>query len=179
MIYKFMCLLMTVCFHSGMTGNYSWDCGTPHEDIAAEGEYVRIHYDFLRDGGKIQYSHKVWCSIGHSHDKAQFLSQVSSPCGICGGQSDTRTHFFSSISVLPCHCHSIHIFILHTHLYIINLYNLLNRECHLMRRFTEGLRHWKDGNFGGDYFFKSTVESGKNKTFTYCVKICWCNLLPF
>jgi len=31
MIYKFMCLLKTVCFHLGMTGNYIWDCGTPHE----------------------------------------------------------------------------------------------------------------------------------------------------
>jgi len=32
-----------------------------------------------------------------------------------------------------------------------------------MRTLTKGLRHWKDGNFGGDYFFKNTVESGKTK----------------
>jgi len=33
--------------------------------------------------------------------KAQFLSQGSSPCGICGGQSDTRRHFFQVIQ----YCH--------------------------------------------------------------------------
>jgi len=48
-----------------------------------------------------------------------------------------------------------------------------------MRMVTKGLSHWKNSNLGGDYFFKSTVESGKNQTFTYCVKICWWNLCPF
>jgi len=38
MNYKFMCLLKTVCFHLGMTGNCIWYCGTPHERIAAEVE---------------------------------------------------------------------------------------------------------------------------------------------
>ena len=28
-----------------------------------------------------------------------------------------------------------------------------------MRTLTKGLGHWKDGNFGGSYFFKSTVPS--------------------
>jgi len=41
-----------------------------------------------------------------------------------------------------------------------------------MRRVTKVLRHWKDGNFGGDYFFKRAVARGKNKIFTYTVKIC-------
>jgi hypothetical protein len=26
-----------------------------------------IHYEIVKDGGKIQYSHKVWCSVGYSH----------------------------------------------------------------------------------------------------------------
>jgi len=47
----------------GMTGNYIWYYGTPHERISAEMEFNRImkenHYEFLKDGGKIQYSHKV------------------------------------------------------------------------------------------------------------------------
>ena len=54
---------MTVCFHLGMTVNYIWYGGTPHERISAEMEFNRImkenHYEFLKDGGKIQYSHKV------------------------------------------------------------------------------------------------------------------------
>ena len=91
--------------------------------------------------------------------KAQFLSQGSSPCGICGGQSDTRSHFFPRHSVLPCYGHSIQIFILHTHSFIIILYNLSNGECCLMRTLTKELGHWKDGNFGDSYFFKSMVPS--------------------
>ena len=63
MIYKFMCLLMTVCFHLGMTGNYMWDCGTPHERVETEEGFDRvmkdIHYEFIKNGGKIQYSHKL------------------------------------------------------------------------------------------------------------------------
>jgi len=47
----------------GMTGNYIWYCGTPHERVAAEVEFNRIMkenlYEFVKDGGKIQYSHKV------------------------------------------------------------------------------------------------------------------------
>ena len=73
MIYKFMCLLMTVCFHLGMTGNYIWYCGTPHERVQTEEEFDRImnviHYVFVKEWGKVQFSHKVrvWCNIGHSH----------------------------------------------------------------------------------------------------------------
>ena len=47
----------------GMTGNYIWYYGTPHERISAEMECDRImkenHYEFVKDGGKIQYSNKV------------------------------------------------------------------------------------------------------------------------
>jgi len=47
----------------GMTGNYIWYYSTPHERISAEMECDRImkeiHYKFVKDGGKIQYSHKV------------------------------------------------------------------------------------------------------------------------
>ena len=54
-----------------MTSNYIWDYGTPHESVTTEEEFDRItkdiHYEFVKDGGKIQYSHKVWCSIGHSY----------------------------------------------------------------------------------------------------------------
>jgi len=46
-----------------MTSNYVWYCGTPHEVDETEEEFDRImkdiHYEFLKDGGKIQYSHKV------------------------------------------------------------------------------------------------------------------------
>jgi len=47
----------------GMTGNYIWYYSTPHERISAEMECDRImkeiHYKFVKDGGKIHYSHKV------------------------------------------------------------------------------------------------------------------------
>jgi hypothetical protein len=46
-----------------MTSDYIWDCGTAHECVAMEGKFYRImkdiHYEFLMDGGKIQYSHKL------------------------------------------------------------------------------------------------------------------------
>jgi len=64
-----MCLLKTVCFHLGMTGNCIWDCDTPHESVAAEefdGVMKYIHYEFVKDGEKIQYSHKVLLCIKHS-----------------------------------------------------------------------------------------------------------------
>jgi len=63
MIYKFIYLLKTVCFHLGITSNHIWGCGTPHERVETEEEFDRImksiHYVFVKDGGKIQYSHKV------------------------------------------------------------------------------------------------------------------------
>ena len=61
-------------------------------------------------------------------DKAQLHSKTRR-CAICGGQNDNRTGLFPSISVLPCHYHSIHILTLHTHLFIVSLYNLINRQC--------------------------------------------------
>jgi len=52
-----------MCLHLGITSNYTWDCGTPHERVATEEEFDRItkdiHYEFVKDGGKIQYSNKV------------------------------------------------------------------------------------------------------------------------
>jgi len=70
-IYKFMCLLKTMCFHLGMTGNYIWYGGPPQERVETEEEFDRImkdiHYVFVKNGGKIQYSHKVLCSIRHCH----------------------------------------------------------------------------------------------------------------
>ncbi|KAJ9580414.1 hypothetical protein L9F63_003938 [Diploptera punctata] len=52
----------TMCFHLGMTSDYLWDYGTPKERIATEEEFDRInkdiHYEFVKDDGKIQYSHK-------------------------------------------------------------------------------------------------------------------------
>jgi len=39
-----------------------WDCGTPHECVATEEDFDRImeiHYEFVREGGKIQYSQTV------------------------------------------------------------------------------------------------------------------------
>jgi hypothetical protein len=46
-----------------MTCNYIWDYGAPNEHTATEEEFDRItkdiHYEFVKDGGKIQYSHKV------------------------------------------------------------------------------------------------------------------------
>jgi len=64
-----------VCFGLGMTGNYIWDCGTPHECFDSEEKFDRImkdiHYEFVKNGEKIQNSHKVLCSIGHSHGRGQ------------------------------------------------------------------------------------------------------------
>jgi hypothetical protein len=52
-----------MCFLLGMTSEYVWDYGTPHERVATEEEFDRItkdiHYEFVKDGKKIQYSHKV------------------------------------------------------------------------------------------------------------------------
>jgi len=46
-----------------MTSNYIWDCGTPRERVATEEGFDRItkdiHYEFIKDGEKIQHSHKV------------------------------------------------------------------------------------------------------------------------
>jgi hypothetical protein len=48
-----------------MTSSYIWDYGTQHERLATEEEFDKItkdiHYEFVKDGRKIQYSHKVWC----------------------------------------------------------------------------------------------------------------------
>jgi hypothetical protein len=46
-----------------MTSNYIWDYGTSHEHVVTEEEFDRVTKDiqleFVKDGGKIQYSHKV------------------------------------------------------------------------------------------------------------------------
>jgi hypothetical protein len=62
MVYKLMYLLNTMCFHLGMTSDYIWDSGTPHERVATEEEFdkiIEILYEIVWDGGKVQYSHKV------------------------------------------------------------------------------------------------------------------------
>jgi len=45
-----------MCFHLGMTSNYIWNCGTPHERVATEEEFDSIkkdlHSGFVRDRGK-------------------------------------------------------------------------------------------------------------------------------
>jgi len=52
-----------MCFHLGITSDYIWDYSTPHERAATEMEFDRIvkdiHYEFVKAGGKIEYSHKV------------------------------------------------------------------------------------------------------------------------
>lgn len=52
----------TLCFHLGMTYSYIWDHGTPDERMATDEEFERItrdiHHEFVKDSGKIQYSHK-------------------------------------------------------------------------------------------------------------------------
>jgi hypothetical protein len=103
-----------------------------------EGKFnIHTRYDATKDIGTV---------------KAKFLYQETCPCGICGGQSGTRRVFFPNISVLACHCRSIHIFLIQTNLFIISLYNLSNRECCLMRTLTKRVRHLKVRSFGGDYF---------------------------
>jgi hypothetical protein len=71
MMYKFMCLLKKMCFHLGTTSDYIWYYGRTQERLANEEEFDRmwkaIHYEFIKDWGKIQNSPKVSCSIGHSH----------------------------------------------------------------------------------------------------------------
>ena len=56
-----------MCFHLGMTSEFIWDCGTPHEGVVNEEDYDRItkeiHYEIVKNGGKFQYSDKVWYSI--------------------------------------------------------------------------------------------------------------------
>ena len=51
-----------MCFSLGMTSNCVWYCSTPHECVATEEEFDRktkdIHYEFVKDGGKVPYSHK-------------------------------------------------------------------------------------------------------------------------
>ena len=56
-----------MCFSLGMTSNYIWDCGTPHEHVTMEEEFAKItkdiHYKFVKDGGK----HSIFtpCMIQH------------------------------------------------------------------------------------------------------------------
>jgi len=56
MIYRCMCLLQTLCLSLGLTGNYIWDNGTPHECVETEEEFdgitKGIHYEFVKDRGK-------------------------------------------------------------------------------------------------------------------------------
>ena len=63
MIYRFMCLLPTMYFSLGMTSNCICYCGTPHVCVVTEEVLDRImknfHYEYLKAGEKIQYSHKV------------------------------------------------------------------------------------------------------------------------
>jgi len=57
-----MSLLQTVCFSLVMASNCIWYCGTPHERVASQKDFDRkmdIRYQFVKDGGKIQYSHNV------------------------------------------------------------------------------------------------------------------------
>jgi len=155
-IYKFMCLLMTLSFHFGMKGNYIWDCGKPHERVATEEEFNRImkdiHYEFVKNGGKIQYSHNVWCNIGHFHWQGPVSLTGDQLMWDLWSKNWHRTCFFPSTSVLPSHYHSIHILLPHTHLFIACLFNPSNGQCYLMRTLTKGLRHWKNHSFCGDYF---------------------------
>jgi len=58
-------------------------------------------------------------------EKAHFHSKGTSQCGIFGGEIDSRTLFFPSTSVLPSHCHSIHILVVHTHLFIASLIQVM------------------------------------------------------
>jgi hypothetical protein len=52
-----------MCFHLGITSDYIWDYNTPHERVATEEESDRIkediHYELVKDGRKIEHSHKV------------------------------------------------------------------------------------------------------------------------
>ena len=123
MIYKLMCLLKTMCFHLGMTSDYIWDYGTPHERVATEEEFDRItkdvHYEFVKDGGKIQYSHKVWLCKGHSH----LQDPVSLPGGpvhvgfvvdkVALQHFSFQIHNFCHVTVIP-----------YTYLYSILSYSL-------------------------------------------------------
>jgi len=144
-----------MCFRLGTTSDYIWDCGTPQESVVNGEDYDRItdiYYEIVKDGRKIQYSERVWSSIGHPY----LQDPVSLPEFQCMWDSwwtnVTRTGSFPSTSVLPCHCNSIHIFILHTHLIIASLFNLSNRQCCLMGTVTERHRQWKRSRFGGSYF---------------------------
>ena len=142
----------------GNKSDYIWEYVTPHGRFATEQEFDRmkkvIRYEFVNDGEKIQYSHKIWCSIGRNH------SQKTRPFGICGGQIGNRKGFFPSTLLLSCHCHSVHTIILHTHLFIASFFNPSNGLCCLIRTLTTGLRHWKDHNFGG-------IISGKERLFWF------------
>ena len=40
-----MCLLQTLCLSLGLTGNYIWDNGTPHECVETEEEFDGITKD--------------------------------------------------------------------------------------------------------------------------------------
>jgi hypothetical protein len=108
-ICTYLGFLQKMCFSLWMTSNYICYCSTPHECVATVEQFGRItndiHYEYVKGGSSNQYSHKVWCNIGHFFLRDTFLLQVP-PCGICGGQSDTRTHFLPNTSGLPCHFHS-------------------------------------------------------------------------
>ena len=70
-----------MCFNLGTTSDYICDCGTPHEGVVTGEDYERItkgiHYEILKNGGKIKYSYKVWSSIGHSYNQDPLsLSEV-------------------------------------------------------------------------------------------------------
>jgi len=59
-----------MCFHLGMTSDYIWDYSTPHECVATDEDFDRmmdVSCEFVKDGGKTQYSHKVCGCIEHSH----------------------------------------------------------------------------------------------------------------
>jgi len=51
-MYKFVCLLKTICFHLGMTSDYIWYYGTSQTHLTIkefDRESKAIHYKFIKD----------------------------------------------------------------------------------------------------------------------------------
>ena len=141
-----------MCFSLGMTSNYICYCSTPQKCVATVVEFDKIkndiHYEYVKGGSSNQYSHKLWCNIGHfsyeTHFYSRFLHVEFVVDKVTLEHISYQALQYCHVTVIPTHTHTPYPFML-------CFYNLSNTQRYITRTLTEGLRHGKDHSFVGSY----------------------------